>query len=140
MSSRRQAGLNMVILRNSLSSGGISPAVLPNVLTPAGWSLVVVLWVITRYRSPVTGLVAGSWPPSLDDTLYCDDGAIIGENTDNSLTPTLKRRRHPTSTSVNRNFSYSAFDYNTNNIPGLGIASSPLAATSYVPLWVSSGA
>lgn len=44
------------------------------------------------------------------------------------------------STSVNRNISHSAFDYNANNIPGLGIASSPPAATSYVPLWVSSGA
>lgn len=43
------------------------------------------------------------------------------------------------STSVNRNISHSAFDYNANNIPGLGIASSPPAATSYVPLWVSSG-
>ncbi|KAK1833218.1 protein red1 [Podospora conica] len=44
------------------------------------------------------------------------------------------------STSVNRNISNSAFDYNASNIPGLGIASSPPAASPYVPLWVSSAA
>jgi len=44
------------------------------------------------------------------------------------------------STSVNRNISHSAFDYNANNIPGLGIASSPPTASSFSSLWVSSGA
>src|SRR4051794_32466497 len=44
-----------------------------------------------------------------------------------------------TSTTVNRNISHTAFDYNANNIPGLGIASSPPAVSPYASFWISSG-
>lgn len=45
-----------------------------------------------------------------------------------------------TSTTVNRNVSHTAFDYNANNIPGLGIASSPPAVSPYTSFWISPGA